>query len=481
MGKTTGFMEYQRELPEPRPVEERVKDYGDIYPLMPEDKLQVQAARCMDCGIPFCQGAGCPVVNMIPEFNDHIYHGQWKDALQVLHSTNNFPEFTGRVCPAPCEPACVVARHGEPVAIKQIELQTVEKGFEQGWIKPEPPNSRTGKSVVVVGSGVAGLACAQQLNRVGHNVVLYEKSDRLGGLLRYGIPDFKLDKGVIDRRLRQMEAEGVDFRPGVHIGHDISARYLSRQYDALCLTGGAMKPRDLPVPGRDLKGVHFAMEYLEQSNRRVAGVSLDRSQEILATGKRVVVIGGGDTGADCVGTANRQGALSVHQFEIMPEPPTGKNSSTPWPQWPDIRRESTSHKEGCVRRWSVMTREFIGDKDGNVIKLRAVEVEFGKPDKPGQIKFVDKPGSDFEIETDLVLLAMGFIHPVHEGMINELGLELNPRGSLKVNKDMMTSEDKIFAAGDMVLGASLIVRALYQGRQAARGIDKYLMGETDLI
>ncbi|MEA2064460.1 MAG: glutamate synthase subunit beta [Gemmatimonadota bacterium] len=484
MGKPTGFMEYGRENQQARPVEERLADYEDVYRFLPEDRLRTQAARCMDCGVPFCQGAGCPVANIIPEFNDLVYRGQWHEAVEVLHSTNNFPEFTGHVCPAPCESSCVSAIHGEAVSIRQIELQIVEKGFEQGWIKPLPPKVRTGKSVVVVGSGPAGLACAQQLGRAGHEVIVYEQKDRLGGLLRYGIPDFKLDKGILDRRLRLIQAEGIDFRTGVHIGRDISASYLLRKYDAICLAGGAMQPRGLAVPGRDLDGIHFAMSFLEQSNRLVAGKNVEtipEEERIWAGGRKVVVIGGGDTGADCVGTANRQGAISVTQLEILPRPPESRNPDTPWPQWPQIMRTSSSHEEGCERRWSVMTKSFGGSR-GRVEKLQAVEVSFAATGPAGQGggRIIETPGTGFEIETDLVLLAMGFLHPVHEGMIEDLGVELDEHGNVRVDKNCMTSVEGVFSAGDMALGASLVVRAIAQGRAAARAIDTFLMGETCL-
>ncbi len=479
MGKPTGFMEYKREVPRARPVAERTKDYHQIYPLLSEKKLRTQAARCMDCGIPFCQGVGCPVANIIPEFNDLVYRGQWREALEVLHSTNNFPEVTGRVCPASCESACVAALNGEAVSIKQIELQVIEKGFEQGWVKPVPPKQRTGKSVVVVGSGSAGLACTQQLNRAGHKVIVYEQKDRLGGLLRYGIPDFKLEKSILDRRLHQLQAEGVDFRTGVHIGRDIAAKYLLRKYDAVCLAGGAMQPRDLAVPGRDLQGIHFAMDYLEQSNRRIAGDSIPEEKLIRADNKKVVVIGGGDTGADCVGTANRQGALEVNQLEILPKPPEKNNPETPWPQWPQILYTSSSHREGCNRRWSVMTTAFSGEK-GRVKKLLGVKVTLGPPTENGQPQFVESPGTGFEIETDLVILAMGFVHPIHEGMVENLGVALDKRGNVIVDESYMSGIEKVFSAGDMVRGASLVVYAIQQGRAAARAIDKFLMGETCL-
>lgn len=480
MAKPTGFMEYGRIDPKSRPVAERLKDYEEIYPLLDEQELQKQAARCMDCGIPFCHGAGCPVRNLIPEFNDLVYRGQWRDALEVLHGTNNFPEFTGKVCPAPCEPACVVAINAEAVAIKQIELQIIEKGFAEGWVKPQPPTVRTGKRVAVVGSGPAGLATAQQLNRAGHTVVVYEQKDRSGGLLRYGIPDFKLEKGLVDRRLRQLGAEGIDFRNNVRIGADIAGSYLARKYDAICLAAGAMQPRDLAVPGRELEGIHFAMEFLEQSNRRIAGDSIPPECEMLATGKHVLVIGGGDTGADCVGTSNRQGARSVTQIEIMPKPPEKENQSTPWPLWPNILRSSTSHDEGCERLWSVMTKSFEGE-NGRVERVNAVQVAWGgKLDRNTGFRPVEVDGSGFTIRADLVLLAMGFVHPMHGGMVEELGLELDSRGNVKVDESQMTSRAGIFSSGDMVLGASLVVRAIYSGRQTARNIDLFLMDDTEL-
>ena len=475
MGKPTGFLEYKREEPHGRPVKLRLKDHEEIYSLLPEETLRTQAARCMDCGIPFCQGMGCPVENLIPEFNDLIYRNRWREALEVLHSTNNFPEFTGRACPAPCEPACVVAIHDNPVSIKQIELQIIEKGFEEGWVRPHPPKQSTGKSVAIVGSGPAGLACAQQLRRVGHRVVVFEQNDRIGGLLRYGIPDFKLDKGVVDRRLRQLEAEGIEFQTRVRVGGDVSASYLTRQFDAVCLAGGAMQPRELPVPGRELAGVHPAMEYLEQHNRRVSGDHIPEDRAIHAEGKRVVVIGGGDTGSDCIGTANRQGAREIYQLEILPKPPEIENPETPWPVWPKILRTSSSHEEGCMRRWSVMTTSLSG-KNGKVSKLHGMEVDLDHSNG----RFVEKPGTEFELNVDLVLLAMGFVHPVHQGMLQELGLILDKRGNVLVDKNQLSSGDNVFSAGDMVRGASLVVHAIYQGRQAARGIDKFLMGATIL-
>lgn len=475
MGKITGFMEFKRETPQARPAGERIKDYEEIYPLLAEEKMRMQAARCMDCGIPFCHGAGCPLGNLIPEFNDLIYRNHWREALQVLELTNNFPEFTGRLCPAMCEPACVSSLHDEPVTVRQIELQIIEKGFSEGLVKPQPPVTRTGKSVAIVGSGPSGLACADQLNRAGHRVVVFEQKDRLGGLLRYGIPDFKLDKGILDRRLHILEAEGIEFQSSVEVGRDISAKYMVRQFDAVCLAGGAMAPRNLTIPGRELQGIHYAMDYLEQQNRKKAGETIPAEKEISAKGKRVAVIGGGDTGADCVGTANRQGASEIYQLEILPKPPSDYNLETPWPEWPQILRSSSSHEEGCIRRWSVMTTSFLG-QGGRIKKLQGVKVDFDA----AAGRFTEVPGSEFELDVDLVLLAMGFVHPVHEGMLNELGLALDKRGNIAVDEFQRTSLEKIFSAGDMVRGASLVVNAIYQGRRAARGIDEFLMGETSL-
>jgi len=475
MGKITGFMEFKRETPQARPAGKRIKDYEEIYPLLAEEKMRMQAARCMDCGIPFCHGAGCPLGNLIPEFNDLIYRNHWREALQVLELTNNFPEFTGRLCPAMCEPACVSSLHDEPVTVRQIELQIIEKGFSEGLVKPQPPVTRTGKSVAIVGSGPSGLACADQLNRAGHRVVVFEQKDRPGGLLRYGIPDFKLDKGILDRRLHILEAEGIEFQSSVEVGRDISAKYMARQFDAICLAGGAMAPRNLTIPGKELQGIHYAMDYLEQQNRKKAGETVPAEKEISAKGKRVAVIGGGDTGADCVGTANRQGASEIYQLEILPEPPSESNLETPWPEWPQILRSSSSHEEGCIRRWSVMTTSFPG-QGGRVKKLQGVKVNFDA----AAGRFTEVPGSEFELDVELVLLAMGFVHPVHEGMVNELGLALDKRGNVAVDEFQRTNLEKIFSAGDMVRGASLVVNAIYQGRRAARGIDEFLMGETSL-
>jgi glutamate synthase (NADPH/NADH) small chain len=470
MGKVTGFKEYTREVPSRRPVEERVKDYFEVYQPFPETKVQMQAARCMDCGVPFCH-TGCPLNNIIPDWNDLVYRDRWKEAIRVLHATNNFPEFTGRICPAPCEAACVLGINEPPVTIKTIEKTIIEHAFREGWIVPEPPAHRTGKRVAIVGSGPAGLAAAQQLNRAGHWVTVFEKADRIGGLLRYGIPDFKLEKHVLDRRLRQMEAEGVRFQTSAHVGKNVPVEDLQKEFDVILMAGGAESPRDLKVPGRELKGIHFAMEYLPQQNKRNAGDQVPDG--ILATGKHVVIIGGGDTGADCLGTAHRQKAKSVQQFEIMPEPPPDRSPATPWPLWPLQLRTESAHEEGGIRNWSVATTRFTGDEQGNVKLLHAVRV--GPPPK-----FEPIPGTEFTLEADLVLLAMGFLGPVKQGMLEQLGVKLDARGNVATDENCMTSVPGVFASGDMRRGQSLVVWAIAEGRRAARGVDKYLMGSTHL-
>ncbi|GAB6165800.1 glutamate synthase subunit beta [Thermostilla marina] len=473
MAKPTGFIEYPRVPIGHRPVEERIHDWREVDIPLDAEELNRQAARCMDCGIPFCHGAGCPVVNRIPEFNDLVYRDHWRAAADNLHSTNNFPEITGRVCPAPCEAACTLSINSDPVNIKQIEYQIAERAFREGWVRPQKPEIHTGKKVAVVGSGPAGLAAAQQLARWGHEVVVFEKDDRIGGLLRYGIPDFKLDKSVIDRRLEQMRAEGVRFEPSVTVGEDVSGRYLKRSFHAVVLAMGAGKPRALTCPGADAKGVHFAMDFLRQQNKRVAGdpVPTEGEGAIYAKDKDVVVIGGGDTGSDCVGTSIRQGARSVTQIEILPKPPEKYNPDTPWPLWPRILRTSTSHEEGCERRWGVLTKS-LEVHDGHVTALNAVEVDW--ENGPEGWKMKEKPGTEFTLKADLVLLAMGFVHVVHEGLIEQFGLELDARGNVKVN-DWQTSSQGIFAAGDTVRGASLVVHAINQGRQAAKAVHQWLL------
>jgi glutamate synthase (NADPH) small chain len=470
MGKLTGFLEYTRELPERRPVQERVNDWFEIYNPFPEEKIKFQGARCMDCGIPFCH-TGCPVSNIIPDWNDLVWHGRWREASRVLHSTNNFPEFTGRICPAPCEAACVLGINEPPVTIKNIEKTIVDRAWEEGWVTPELPPYRTGKRVAVVGSGPAGLAAAQQLARAGHAVTVYEKADRIGGLLRYGIPNFKMEKYLIDRRIEQMKAEGVEFVVNAHIGHDIPVKDLRRDFDAILLAGGAEQPRDLKVPGRELKGIHFAMDFLPQSNKVCEG---DRvPNQILATGKRVVIIGGGDTGADCLGTSHRQKAAHITQFELLPKPPDSRAPHTPWPLWPMQLRVESSHEEGGMRDWSVNTVRFTGDANRNVKKLHGVRV--GPPPNFEAIE-----SSDFDLDVDLVLLAMGFTGPVRNGLIDDLGVKLDIRGNVATNDHYMSSEKGVFAAGDTRRGQSLVVWAIAEGRKAARGIDEFLMGSSNL-
>jgi glutamate synthase (NADPH/NADH) small chain len=472
MGKTTGFMEYKREVAERRPPAERIKDWFEVYRPFPEPNLRSQAARCMDCGVPFCH-TGCPLTNLIPDWNDFIYHGRWHDAVRQLHSTNNFPEFTGRICPAPCEASCVLGINEPPVTIKQIERSIVDRGFEEGFIRPEPAAVKTGKRVAVVGSGPAGLAAAQQLARAGHAVTVFEKSDRIGGLLRYGIPNFKMEKHLIDRRLEQMRGEGVEFETSAQVGGNVPVEDLRKEFDAILLAGGAEHPRDLDVPGRNLRGIHFAMEFLPQQNRRNEGDTVPESEAILATGKRVIIIGGGDTGADCLGTSHRQGAACVTQFELLPKPPDDRSPSTPWPLWPMQLRVETSHEEGGTRDWGVATTGFTGDDRGQVNQLHALRI--GPPPK-----FEPIGGSEFTIEADLVLLAMGFLGPVKNGMIEQLGVALDPRGNVATDGDYMSSVPGVFAAGDMRRGQSLVVWAIAEGRKAAQGIDRFLTGATKL-
>jgi glutamate synthase (NADPH/NADH) small chain len=472
MGKVTGFLEIEREQPTRRKVEERVQDWFEIYEPFPIEKQRDQSARCMDCGVPFCH-TGCPVNNLIPDWNDLAYNNRWERAIRRLHATNNFPEFTGRICPAPCEAACVLGIDQPAVSIKVIEKSIVERAWDEGWIHPEPPEQNTGKRVAVVGSGPAGLAAAQQLRRAGHSVTVYEKNDRIGGLLRYGIPNFKLEKHVIERRLKQMRDEGVTFVTNAHVGMNVPVETLTGHYDAILLAGGAEHPRDLNIPGRELKGIHYAMEFLPQQNRRCEGDTVDAGISITAEGKRVVIIGGGDTGADCLGTTHRQKPLSVHQFEIMPKPPATRAASTPWPMWPLQLRTEGAHEEGGIRDWSINSIKFTGDEHGNVKQLHAVRV--GAPPK-----FEPITGTEFTMDVDLVLLAMGFLGPVQSGMLEELGVAVNSRGNVDTT-DYRTSVEGIFAAGDMRRGQSLVVWAIAEGRKAAEAIDSYLVSKPDAL
>jgi glutamate synthase (NADPH/NADH) small chain len=449
-----------------RPVAERVNDFFEVYEPFPADKVRTQGARCMDCGVPFCN-TGCPLNNLIPDWNDLVYRDRWPQAIRMLHSTNNFPEITGRICPAPCETACVLGINEPPVTIKQIEKTIIERAFAESWIHAEPPAVRTGKRVAVIGSGPAGLAAAQQLNRAGHTVTVFEKADRVGGLLRYGIPDFKLEKTVLDRRLEQLQGEGIVFETGAHVGVNVAVEGLRKEFDAIVLTGGSEHPRDLKVPGRELRGIHFAMEFLPVQNHLCAGDRINGSSAMLATGKRVVIIGGGDTGADCLGTCHRQKAASVHQFEIMPEPPSERSPRTPWPLWPLQLRVESSHEEGGVRDWAIATTKFTGDEDGNVAQLHGVRV--GAPPK-----FEPVEGSEFTMDVDLVLLAMGFTGPVRSGMLDQLGVKLDARGNVATDANYMTSVPGVFAAGDMRRGQSLVVWAISEGRKAAQAVDRHL-------
>ncbi|OWT53946.1 glutamate synthase subunit beta [Candidimonas nitroreducens] len=485
MGKITGFIEFRRIQETAEAPQKRLKNWHEFIHTLSDDEAKIQGARCMDCGIPFCSN-GCPVNNIIPDWNDLVYKGNWRQALDVLLSTNNFPEFTGRICPAPCEAACTLNINDDAVGIKSIEHFIIDKGWAEGWVVPQPPKKKTGKKVAVVGSGPAGLACAQQLARVGHAVTLFEKSNRIGGLLRYGIPDFKLEKSHIDRRLAQMEAEGVEFCPSTYVGDPAHAEdgltvrtpeSLQAEFDAIVLTGGAENPRDLPVPGRELKGVHFAMDFLRQQNKVDAGDHIAR--QTLAKGKHVIVIGGGDTGSDCVGTSNRQGAASVTQFELMPRLPDQENKDLTWPYWPAKLRTSSSHEEGCERDWSVTTKSFEG-KGGKVEKLVGARLEWFKDETTGQTRMREVEGSQFELPADLVLLAMGFVSPV-KNVLDAFGIELDARGNARANTlDYRSSVDKVFAAGDMRRGQSLVVWAIREGRQCARAVDEYLMGTSTL-
>lgn len=475
MGQVDGFMKFDRELPTSRNPKERIKDYKEVYAPLPKEKVKEQSARCMDCGVPFCHH-GCPLGNNIPDFNDAVYQGKWEEAIQILSTTNNFPEFTGRICPAPCEASCVLGINNKPVTIEYIEKTIAETAFEKGYIKPNPPQYRTGKRLAVVGSGPAGLAAAAQLNKAGHWVTVFERSDRLGGLLRYGIPDFKLEKNILDRRIDLMKKEGIVFQVNTHVGVNLSAKQLKNEYDAVVVCGGASAPRDLPIPGREGQGVHFAMEYLPQQNKRVAGDQL--SENILATGKNVIVIGGGDTGSDCVGTSNRQGAKSVTQIELLAQPPLTRSENNPWPLWPMVLMTSSSHEEGVTRQWSILTKEFLRDDRGNLTGLKIVEIKWGVNDQ-GKMGFEEIAGTERILPCELALLAIGFVGAEKKGLVEELKLTLDDRGNLKTN-DYMTSKRGVFAAGDMRRGQSLVVWAISEGREAAHAADEWLMGTSKL-
>ncbi len=477
MGKPTGFLEFTRELPGKRAVRERKNDYKEFISLYSSEQLNHQAARCMNCGIPFCHH-GCPLGNVIPEFNDAVYRQRWQEAYEILSSTNNFPEFTGRICPAPCESSCVLGINQPAVAIEEIEKHIIEIAFEKDFIKAKKPNIKTGKKVAVVGSGPAGLAAAAQLNYAGHHVIVFERDDAPGGLLRYGIPDFKLEKWVVERRIKLMEEEGVIFRCNANVGIDVSINDLLREFHAIVLAGGSTVPRNLGIPGRQLKGIHFAMDFLKQQNKRVSNLPVGE-EDIFATGKNVMVIGGGDTGSDCVGTSNRQGAASITQFELLPKPPQSRTAHMPWPTYPMTLKTSSSHEEGCEREWAIATKEFMGDENGNLKAVKTVKLEwkFTEDDKPAQ--FVEVAGSETEIPCELALLAMGFVHPQHEGLLNELDVELDERGNVKASeKSYQTNISKIFTAGDMRRGHSLVVWAISEGRECARKVDEHLMGHS---
>ena len=477
MGKPTGFLEFKRELPSKRPAQERRKDYKEFVNLYEPEQLNKQAARCMNCGIPFCHH-GCPLGNVIPEFNDAIYRKAWQDAYDILVTTNNFPEFTGRICPAPCETSCVLGINQPAVTIEEIEKHIIEIAFEKGFVKAKQPNIRTGKKIAVVGSGPAGLAAAAQLNSAGHFVTVFERDDAPGGLLRYGIPDFKLEKWIIDRRISLMEQEGIVFKCNANVGVDLGINELTRDYHAIVLSGGSTIPRDLSVPGRDLKGIHFAMDFLKQQNKRVRGVPVE-GDDILATGKNVIVIGGGDTGSDCVGTSNRHEAKQITQFELLPQPPKERTTYMPWPTYPMIMKTTSSHEEGCERQWAMATKEFIGDEKGNLKALKIVQLEWKMSDDGRPARFVEVVGTEQVIPCELALLAMGFVHPQHEGLVNDLTVELDERGNVRATeKSYQTNIEKIFAAGDIRRGQSLVVWAISEGRECARKVDEFLMGSS---
>ena len=478
MGKITGFKEFKRQNPQKLAIQVRIGDYQEFYEDWDEKEVSIQGSRCMDCSVPFCMG-GCPLGNIIPDFNDLVYKGLWKEALDKLHSTNNFPEFTGRICPAPCETSCVLNINDDPVSIETIERSISDRGWKENWIIPNPPEKRTGKKVAVIGSGPAGLAAAQQLNRAGHIVTVYEKSARIGGLLRLGIPDFKLGKDIVQRRVDQMEQEGINFLVNSYVGKNISIESIIAKTDSILLTGGSTIPRNLDIEGRELDGVHYAMEFLTQQNILNSGDSLNDITPINAKGKNVIILGGGDTGSDCLGTSLRQGAKSIYQLELLPQPPKQRRENDLWPNWPMVLRTSSSHEEGGERNYNILTKKFSGS-NGKLEKIHGVKLQWGNPDKSGRPQMIEIAGSEFEMDADLVLLAMGFLHPKHEGLLKDLSLELDPKGNVKTDTNKMTNISGIFAAGDMVRGQSLVVWAIAEGREAARGVDQYLMGKSNL-
>ena len=478
MADPKGFMKYDRDLPKRRPVDERINDYKEIYEETTQEMNHAQSARCMDCGIPFCH-SGCPLGNIIPDFNDAVYKNEWHEAYQILSSTNNFPEFTGRICPAPCEAACVLGINSDPVTIENIEKNIIEEAFKHGWVAPNKPVSKSGKKVAIIGSGPAGLAAADQLNKAGHDVTVYERNNKIGGLLRYGIPDFKLEKNVIDRRLEIMKRSGIAFEVNANVGVNVSVEEIKKSYDAIVLTGGSTVPRDLPITGRELKGVHFAMDFLEQRNKQVDRQS-DIQTNISATDKHVVVIGGGDTGADCVGTSNRDKAKSVTQIELLSKPPSERAASTPWPVWPMQLRTSSSHEEGCDREWALLTKEFIGDENGHVKAIKIAKIEWNINPGTGKSEFMVVPDTLQEIPCDLALLAVGFVHPQHEGLLEQIGVSLDIAGNVASNK-YQTSVENVFTAGDMNRGQSLVVWAISEGREAAIEVDKFLSGGVSVL
>ena len=478
MGDTHGFLKIKRGISSYRPVCERVKDYKEVLQLRSDAMSEEQGARCMDCGTPFCHW-GCPIGNYIPEWNDLMFHGQWEKAIEMLRGTNNLPEITGRICPAPCEYACVLGINDDPVTIRENELAIIEYAFKNGLVKPKKPAKRTGKKIAVIGAGPAGLSAADQLNKAGHSVTVFERDDKVGGILRYGIPDFKLDKGVLDRHIKVWQKEGIKFVTGVNVGVGLKVSKLKKEFDAICLTGGSRTPRDIKIEGRELSGIYFAMDYLIQSNKRAGGAKIPADKLIDAKGKKVVIIGGGDTGADCVGTANRQGASCVVQIEVLPKPSECRPEAQPWPKYPLLLKTSTSHEEGGERHWSILTKKFVGE-DNHIKKISCVKVDFLQKDEKGCSVMKEVPDSAFEIEADLIILAVGFLHPEHSGLIKELGVDLDPRGNVKADADYRTSVKNIFTAGDMHRGQSLVVWAISEGRSSAHHIDKYLTGRTSL-